>query len=243
LYHFSKPIGLSLRISLSKQKAMKKNSAYPLLIALILLKINVHCQNSPSDITASNELLNIESAVLPSKNLDFIKQYGITISNAVRAKILGEAIAHSGPNLSTTNKVFNIPFGSLVETFKYYPKEATWAIKYKEQWGFVSAALIIPDQEIVQDSSTQRYDVPPKLLNGIQGDYPAEAKSEGICGKVYLRILISKTGCVDQALVIKGIPGLDKAAIEAVKKLKFKPAKYLGKPVATWINLPIPFEL
>jgi TonB family protein len=222
---------------------MKKNSAYPLLIALILFNIFVYCQDSPTDITASNELMNAESAVVPSKNLDFIKQYGITISNAVRAKILGEAIAYSAPDFSTSNKVFNIPSGSLVESFKYYPKEAAWAIKYKEQWGFVSAALLIPYQEMAQDSSTQRYDVPPKLLNGIQVDYPAEAKSKGICGKVYLRILISKTGCVDQALVIKGIPGLDEAAIEAVKKLKFKPAKYLGKPVATWINLPIPFEL
>ena len=222
---------------------MKKNSVYPLLIALILLNIKVYCQNSPSDITASNELMNDESVVVPSKNLDFIKQYGIIISNADMAKILDEANAFSTPDLIPANKVFNIPYGCLVETYKYYPKEAAWAIKYKEEWGFVSATLIIPIQEKVQDSSAQRFDVPPRMLNGIQVDYPGEAKSKGIGGKVYLRILISKTGCVDHATVIKGIPELDEAAIEAVKKLKFKPGKYQGKPVDTWINLPIPFEL
>lgn len=222
---------------------MKINYAYPFLITLILFNTNIYCQNSTSDMTADNNLLSEESIITPPKVQDFIQRFDIVASNVEMAKILGEVNVYSDPGLKPAYKIFEIYSGSLVETYKFYPKEAVWAIHYNGRWGFVSAAQLIPYHELVPDSSEQHYDVPPKRLNEIQLNYPAEAKSNGIYGKVYLRILISKTGSVDQATVIKGNNELDDAAIEAVKKLRFKPGKYLGKPVEAWINFCVHFEL
>ena len=101
---------------------MKKHSLYPLLIALILFNINVYSQNSISDITANNNLVNEESAVKPPKLQDFIKQFEIITSNGEMAKILGEVYVYSDPELNPENKIFEIHYGSLVETYKFYPK-------------------------------------------------------------------------------------------------------------------------
>jgi periplasmic protein TonB len=42
---------------------------------------------------------------------------------------------------------------------------------------------------------------------------------------------------------MEGDGGFDEAAIEAVKKWEFTPAKSGGKPVACWVTFPISFGL
>jgi protein TonB len=81
------------------------------------------------------------------------------------------------------------------------------------------------------------------MVSAIQLNYPPEAKQQGISGKVIVKALISKTGSVLEVETVKSISGLDEAAIEAVKKAKFKPGKFEGKPVEVWIRIPINFEL
>ena len=46
-------------------------------------------------------------------------------------------------------------------------------------------------------------------------------------------------------LVLKGIPntGLDEAAMEAIKKTGFKPAKQRDRAVGVWISIPVNFRL
>jgi protein TonB len=45
--------------------------------------------------------------------------------------------------------------------------------------------------------------------------------------------------------VIKGFPGtgIDEAAIEAIKKTKFKPAVQRDRNVGVWIAIPVTFKL
>ena len=221
---------------------MKIFAIYPLVIAL-MLNIEISGQNNISDFVADNstELSGIKTEA--NKTIDFTMFYNINIVNVKKAKILRDAEAYITPLLNSPEPEFKIPQGSVVEIYKYFPKDASQAIKCDNQWCFVSSALIVPLQEKVQESSVLLYDEAPKILSTIQINYPEEAKKNGITGKVLLKILVSKTGFVDQVVVIKSIPGLDKAALEAVKKLKFKPGKYQGKPVDTWIKLPINFEI
>ena len=37
--------------------------------------------------------------------------------------------------------------------------------------------------------------------------------------------------------ILKGVPELDQAAIDAAKKLKYRPVKQRGKPVGAWYYL------
>ncbi len=74
--------------------------------------------------------------------------------------------------------------------------------------------------------------------------YPEIAKRAGVEGKVYVLAFVDETGTVTDAKIIKGIgAGCDEAALDAVKKTKFKPGKQRGKPVKVQVSIPVVFKL
>ena len=89
------------------------------------------------------------------------------------------------------------------------------------------------------------YDIPPKPIIPINPVYPEIAQEAGIEGTIYIQFFIDKKGVVTEAWVHKGIPntGLDEAALEAVKKSRWKPAQQGDKEVGVWQTVPVKFEL
>ena len=85
------------------------------------------------------------------------------------------------------------------------------------------------------------------LLNFFRSNiqYPAIAQEEGIMGTVMLRFVVEKDGSVGDVKVVKSVhPACDKEAVRVVKKLKkFKPARHNGKPVRSWVTMPVRFAL
>jgi len=74
--------------------------------------------------------------------------------------------------------------------------------------------------------------------------YPQLAKLAGIEGKVYVLAFLDEEGNVANARVIKGIgAGCDEAALEAIKVVKFTPARNNGEPVKVQVTIPIVFKL
>ena len=62
---------------------------------------------------------------------------------------------------------------------------------------------------------------------------------------MYIKAFINIKGSVVSAKVLKGVPntGLDEAAIKAVKKSRWYPARQRDKKVGVWITIPIDFSL
>ena len=89
------------------------------------------------------------------------------------------------------------------------------------------------------------YDDPPVPLTPIRPKYPEIAQEAGIEGTVYIQAFIDVRGRVKELKVIKGIPntGLDEAAIEAIRKTRFRPAKQRERPVGVYISIPVNFKL
>ena len=84
----------------------------------------------------------------------------------------------------------------------------------------------------------------PNMIDQINPIYPEEALKNGIEGKVYVKILISKEGVPKKAVVIKSDNEIfNQSAIDAAMKYKFTPALQSGKPVALWVLMPFKFEL
>jgi len=74
--------------------------------------------------------------------------------------------------------------------------------------------------------------------------YPEIAKRAGVQGRVFVKAFVDENGNVQKVELIKGIgAGCDEAAMEAVKKTKFKPGKQRGKPVRVQVSIPILFKL
>jgi protein TonB len=89
------------------------------------------------------------------------------------------------------------------------------------------------------------YDDPPKPLSRINPRYPDIAQEAGIEGTVVIQVFVDIKGRVQDMQVLKGIPntGLDEAAMEAIRKTRFTPAKQRDRPVGVWISIPVNFRL
>jgi len=89
------------------------------------------------------------------------------------------------------------------------------------------------------------YDDPPVALSPIRPTYPEIAQEAGIEGIVIVQAFIDKKGRVKETLILKGVPntGLDEAAMEAIRKTRFRPAKQRERAVGVWISIPVNFKL
>jgi len=89
------------------------------------------------------------------------------------------------------------------------------------------------------------YDDPPVAMSPIRPVYPEIAQEAGIEGVVIVQAFIDEKGRVKETLILKGVPntGLDEAAMEAIKKTRFKPAKQRERSVGVWISIPVNFRL
>ena len=81
----------------------------------------------------------------------------------------------------------------------------------------------------------------PEALTKVAPVYPEAARRAGVEGTVIVQALVGVDGRVRNTTVIKSIPGLDDAALEAVRQWVFKPASTGGKPVAVWVAVPVRF--
>ena len=109
--------------------------------------------------------------------------------------------------------------------------------------------LILFSASIQLTAQEKEADVMPEIIGGMKAlgknvVYPEQAKKAQITGKVFVKAVIDVEGNVKEASIIEGVHELlNKAAIDAVKKTKFKPGMKDGKPVDVEVTIPISFKL
>ena len=94
------------------------------------------------------------------------------------------------------------------------------------------------------DDGCSEAEVKPSPLELPQPAYTESARAAGIVGKVRVQLTVAVDGSVQAATVVSSLdPGLDAAALAAVKSAKFRPATRCGRPVAATITIGIKFSL
>lgn len=83
----------------------------------------------------------------------------------------------------------------------------------------------------------------PEIVKKVQPIYPELARKAHIEGMVVVEILIDKKGNVEKTEVIKSIPMLDEAAVDAAMQCKFTPGKQRDKFVKVKMAIPFSFKL
>lgn len=85
---------------------------------------------------------------------------------------------------------------------------------------------------------------PPRAVYTPDPKYPKPARKKRIEGKVVLLTVIAADGRAHDITITRSLErGLDEAAVKAVKKWRFDPAKKNGEPVAVQINIEVNFRL
>lgn len=84
---------------------------------------------------------------------------------------------------------------------------------------------------------------PPTKVFHIDPSYPDEARAAGVQGVVVLEITIDEDGSVIDARVVRSVPLLDQAALDAVGQWLFEPTLLNGEPVEIEMNVVVNFTL
>jgi TonB family protein len=83
----------------------------------------------------------------------------------------------------------------------------------------------------------------PKQIKDVRPDYPAVAQNARVEGIVILDAVIDVLGNVKDVKIIRSIPLLDDAAIDAVKQWKYEPPLVDGKPTEVVMTVTVNFSL
>lgn len=83
----------------------------------------------------------------------------------------------------------------------------------------------------------------PKKLKEVKPAYPDIAKQARVQGVVILECTISPQGRVTNVTILRGIPLLDQAAIDAVKQWVYTPTLLNGVPVPVIMTVTVNFKL
>jgi len=84
---------------------------------------------------------------------------------------------------------------------------------------------------------------PPQKTKHVDPIYPEIAKSAHVQGVVILETLIDEQGRVADARILRSIPLLDQAALDAVREWEFTPTLLNGVPVPIVMTVTVQFTL
>jgi TonB family protein len=74
---------------------------------------------------------------------------------------------------------------------------------------------------------------PPELLSGSEVRYPPEALRARVSGVVVARCTLTQEGKVEGCRILKGLPHLNEAVIQALQSRRYRPVTFQGKPITT----------
>lgn len=102
-----------------------------------------------------------------------------------------------------------------------------------------------PAAPVRSEFGLDEVDQPPRIVRKVQPDYPYRARRRSVHGEVTVKFLVTEKGEVDRLSVVKARPEgvFEKSVVRAVQRWRFSPGIHGGRPVATWVVLPIQFKL
>jgi protein TonB len=108
-----------------------------------------------------------------------------------------------------------------------------------------SAPLPGRDAVTVHATGGARSHSGPGYIRNPAPAYPVLARQLGQAGTVILQAEVLPNGRCGQVSVqhSSGVALLDEAAFRAVARWQFKPARLAGRPVASWVEIPVTFRL
>jgi protein TonB len=84
---------------------------------------------------------------------------------------------------------------------------------------------------------------PPTKIKHVPPIYPEDAKAAGVQGVVIVEITIDAQGRVEDARILRSVPLLDQAAVDAILQWEFAPTLLNGEPTAVLMTVTVQFSL
>ncbi len=84
----------------------------------------------------------------------------------------------------------------------------------------------------------------PRPVSFTEPDYTDRARKAKLQGRILLEVVVDREGNVAKTKIVQGLGmGLDENSVKTVRKWKFKPGTYDGKPVPVTLPVEVTFRL
>lgn len=104
-------------------------------------------------------------------------------------------------------------------------------------------AVAIPPRPVLVKPLRISHLAEANVLHRVQPTYPPIARLARVQGPVELRAIISKTGTIENLVVVRGHPMLASAALEAVRQWRYRPYLLNNEPVEVETEITVNFIL
>lgn len=247
-----------------KEKTMlpkKKNSKMIWALLLIcIVPFSWYCSNDAPEANIKNGDQNkFYGTVLDENTGNPIAGANIIINNTAlgaSSNEKGEFVVLNVPNgeYSVNCRVIGYTSADMKMTFKGN-RPASFKAEFKLKAAAINSETVTvtaPRPASAPDKPVKfiPYDTPPKPIGGQNAIaqnivYPKSASESGIEGTVVIQCFVDKNGIPSDMNILRGLPntGLDEAATNAIKKVRFEPALQRDKKVGVWISIPVQFKL
>lgn len=93
--------------------------------------------------------------------------------------------------------------------------------------------------------SPRQLDQAPAVTKGVKPEYPSSARSRKVEGRVIVRMVVETSGQPGQCSIHSATPQgyFEEAALDAARRMRFRPGTKAGKTVRTLVLLPFDFNL
>jgi periplasmic protein TonB len=109
--------------------------------------------------------------------------------------------------------------------------------------GGLGDMVVIPPRPVATKPLLVSHWAEGNLVYRLQPNYPAIARQTRVQGSVELRAVISKTGTIENLIVVSGHPMLSSAAIAAVRQWRYRPYLLNNEPVEVETEITVNFLL
>jgi len=213
-------IGLAYLLSVPSNKPILTQKLTPIMVSLIShVSTTAHEDNSAEPVAATEK----------------VNQQPVKIDET---------------KTTVTQKIVAATSNKALETQQQLEKTDTINDNNLKQTPDIALNQPSPAEQVpIQQESVLQEVVPPSFgaayLENPAPEYPRMSKRAGEQGRVVLNVLVSSNGKPETVVLEKtsGFDRLDGAAIDAVKKWRFNPAKKGNQAISATVLVPIKFDL
>jgi protein TonB len=101
----------------------------------------------------------------------------------------------------------------------------------------------LPPDQTEPEVGTVPAITPGKLIKKVRPKYPKQARKQHVEGTVIMRATIAKDGTISDLQLVSGDPLLTQAALDAVKKWKYRPYLKDGQALDVETQITVNFQL
>jgi protein TonB len=85
--------------------------------------------------------------------------------------------------------------------------------------------------------------ISPRKLVDVRPQYPEIARAARVEGTIIMEAVLDTSGRVTQLRLLRSVPMLDQAALDAVRQWRYTPSLYGGRPVSVLMTITVRFTL